>query len=92
MNKSSTEWVQQISTDLFLLKEKITDEEYKQILEHMMSLYESIHRSSETKRSIYIKLQDLRKKYIQLSVSFETLHRKIHESDYEEDNEVYVVM
>lgn len=90
--KSSTDWVQQVSTDLFLLKEKITDDEYLQILTHMKGLYDSIDRSSDTKRSLYIKLQDLRKKYIQLSITFETFFRQVHKPDYDEDNnEVYVV-
>ena len=90
--KSSTEWVQQVSTDLFLIKDKLTDHEYLQILNHMKNLYDSIHRSNDTKRTLYVKLQDLRKKYIQLSITFETFFRQVHKPDYDEDNnEVYVV-
>ena len=90
--KSSTEWTQQIAGDLFSIKQKITDDEYLQILTHMKGLYESINRSSDTKRSLYIKLQDLRKKYIQLSITFENFFRRVHAPDYEEDtDEVYVV-
>ena len=90
--KSSNEWVQQVSTDLFLLKDKLTDEEYLQILNHMKGLYDSIHRSSETKRSLYIKLQDLRKKYIRLSETFEVFYRNVNNPDYEHDSdEVFIV-
>ena len=85
--KTAGDFLQQVSTDLFMLKEKLTDEEYKQILEHMMKLHECINRSKNTKRDLYIKLTDLRKKYIQLSVSFETLYRNVHEPDYIQDND-----
>ena len=84
--KSSADWVQQVSTDLFMIKEKLSDQEYKQILEHMMSLHESINRSNNTKKDLYIKLQDLRKKYIRLSDTFETFYRNVHTPDYTEDN------
>jgi hypothetical protein len=92
MNKSSTDWTQQIAGDLFSIKQKITDDEYLKILTHMKGLYDSIDRSNDTKRTLYVKLQDLRKKYIQLSITFETFFRQVHKPDYDEDNnEVYVV-
>jgi hypothetical protein len=90
--KTAGDFLQQVSTDLFMIKEKLSDQEYKQILEHMMKLHESINRSNNTKRDLYVKLTDLRKKYIQLSVSFETLYRNIHEPDYIQDNENIMVI
>lgn len=85
--KTSADWVQQVSTDLFMVKQKLTDQEFKQLMEHMMKLHESINRSNNTKRDLYLKLTDLRKKYIQLSISFETLYRNVHEPDYIQDND-----
>ena len=90
--KSSADWVQQVSTDLFMIKEKLSDQEYKQILEHMMKLHESINRSNNTKKDLYIKLQDLRKRYIRLADSFETFYRNVHTPDYVEDNENFMVV
>ena len=92
MNKSSSEWVQQVSTDLFMVKQKLTDQEYKQILEHMMSLHESINRSNNTKKDLYIKLQDLRKKYIDLAHTFQVFYRNVHDPDYPNDNENFMIV
>lgn len=84
--KTSASLAQQLSTDIFLLREKLTDQEFKQMMDHMKLLHESINRSNLTKRDLYVKLQDLRKKYIHLSVSFEILYRNVHQPDYIDDN------
>ena len=86
MNKTSTEYIQQIGEDLFEVKEKLTSEEYLKLLNHMKGLYESIEKSNQTKKDLYIKLQDLRKKYIKMSETFECFYRQVHRPDYDEIN------
>ena len=86
MNKTSIEYVQQIGEDLFEVKEKLSSEEYIKVLNHVKGLYESIEKSNQVKKDIYCKLQDLRKKYIQLSETFECFYRQVHRPDYQESN------
>lgn len=86
MNKTSAEYIQQIGEDLFEVKEKLTSEEYLKLLNHTKELYESINRSNQSKRDLYVKLQDLRKRYIDLAHTFQVFYKNVNAPDYQDDN------
>ena len=85
-NKTSSEILQQVTTDLFMIKEKITDKEYLMILNKCKRLFERIDKDKNTTLKLYKKYDRLRDKYIKLSSCFSNLYHDTHEPSDEEDN------
>jgi len=85
-NKTSSEILQQVTTDLFMIKEKITDKEYLMILNRCKRLFERIDKDKNTTLKLYKRYDKLRDKYIKLSSSFCNLYSDTHEPSDDEDN------
>jgi len=84
--KTSSEILQQVTTDLFLIKERLDDKEYLMILNRCKKLYERLDKDKNTTLQLYKKYDRLRDKYIKLSSSFCSLYHDTHEPSDEEDN------
>jgi len=84
--KTSSEILQQVTTDLFLIKERLDDKEYLMILNRCKKLYERLDKDKNTTLQLYKKYDRLRDKYIKLSSSFCNLYHDCHEPSDEEEN------
>jgi len=86
MNKTSTEILQQVTTDLFMIKEKIGDKDYLMILNRCKLLFERIDKDKNTTLELYKKYDRLRDKYIKLSSCFCNLYHDTHEPSDDENS------
>ena len=84
--ETSTDILKQITTDLFMIKEKLGDKEYLMILNRCKKLFERINKDKNTTLKLYRKYDKLRDKYIHLSSCFSNLYKDTHEPSDEEDN------
>lgn len=84
--KTSHKILQQITTDLFLIKEKITDQEYKQLLERCALLFKRLEKDNRTKLQLYKRYDRLRDEYIKQGRSFVELYTDCHMTPYEEES------
>ena len=85
-NKTSSEILHQVTTDLFMIKEKIGDKEYLMILNRCKMLFDRIDKDKNTTLKLYKRYDKLRDKYIHLSSCFCNLYHDTHEPSDEEDN------
>lgn len=82
---TSTEILQQISTDIFLVKEKLDDGEYMLLLNRTKKLYEKIKNDKETTLKLYKRYDNLRDKYIKISSCFTNLYHDTHDPETDDD-------
>jgi len=83
--KTSSDILQQVTTDLFMIKEKIEDNEYLMILNRCKKLFDRIDKDKSTTLKLYKRYDRLRDKYIKMSSSFINLYHDCHESSDEEE-------
>ena len=83
--ETSSEILQQLSTDIFLVKEKLDDGEYMLLLNKTKKLYEKIKNDKETTLKLYNRYDKLRDKYIKISSCFTNLYSDTHEPDDDDD-------
>ena len=84
-NRSSTEILQQVTTDLFMIKEKISDKDYLMVLNRCKNLFERIDKDKNTTLELYKRYDRLRDKYIKLSSCFTSLYHDTHEPSDEDE-------
>ena len=84
--ETSTEILQQITTDLFMIKERLDDKEYLMILNRAKLLFERIDKDKNTTLELYKKYDRLRDQYIKLSSCFTSLYHDTHEPSDEENS------
>ena len=80
--RASKELVTQVSTDIFLIKEKLNDMEFKQILEHIQALFNKLDKDSKLVVELLNRLENLKMKYMKLAETNEVLLRMFHEEEY----------
>ncbi len=89
--RTSKDLLTQISTDLFLIKEKFTDQEFKQIMEHTKLLFEKLDRDRTLVVEMLNRLEKMKIQYIRLAETFEISYRAFHDEEYHEGyNEHYI--
>jgi len=89
--KTSKDLLSQISTDIFLVKEKFTDQEFKQLMDHLKLLFDKLDRDRTLVVELLNRLERLKLQYIRLSETFEVSYRMFHDGEYHEGcNEHYV--
>ena len=84
--ETANQILQGITTDLFLIKEKITDMQYKLLLDKCKLLYERIEKDKSTTLQLYKRYDKLRDQYIKQGVAFIDLYTDCHMTEQEEDN------
>ena len=82
--RTSKELVTQVSTDIFLIKEKLTDQEFKQILEHIQLLFISLDKDGKLILGMLNKFEKLKMKYMNMAETLEVIYRANFEPDYHE--------
>ena len=80
----SKELLTQISTDIFLIKEKLTDQEFKQIVDHMQLLFNSLNKDGKLTLGMLNKFEKLKMKYFRIAETLEVLYRSNYDQDYHE--------
>ena len=80
--KSSKDLLTQISTDFFLIKEKFTDQEFKQLMNHMKLLFEKLERDRKLVVELLNKTERLKMQYMRLAETNDVMYRTFNESDY----------
>lgn len=83
--KTSHQVLQQITTDLFLIKEKLTDQEYKQLLERCSLLFKKLEKDNRTKLQLYKSYDRVRDEYIKQGRCFINLYTDCHMEPYVDD-------
>ncbi len=83
--ETSMDILKQITTDLFIIKEKLSDKEYLMILNRCKKLFERIDKDKNTTLKLYKRYDKLRDKYIHLSSCFSNLYHDTHEPSDEEE-------
>lgn len=84
--KTSKDILEQLTTDLFLIKEKITDQEYKQLIERCALLFKRLEKDNRTKLQLYKQYDRVRDEYMKQGHAFVELYTEYHLSPYEEEN------
>ena len=84
--QTANQILQGITTDLFLIKEQITDMQYKLLLDKSKLLFERIEKDKSTTLKLYKRYDKLRDKYIKQSVAFINLYHDTHEPSDEEES------
>ena len=82
--KTSKDILEQITTDLFLIKEKLTDQEYKQILERCSLLFKRLEKDNRTKLQLYKQYDRVRDEYLKQGRAFVELYTECNLSPYED--------
>ena len=82
--KTSNDILQQITTDLFLIKEKITDNEYKQLIERCALLFKRLEKDNRTKLQLYKQYDRVRDEYLKQGRAFVELYQDCHMTPYED--------
>lgn len=76
--------LQQITTDLFLVKQKLTDMEYKQLVERCSLLFKRLEKDNRTKLQLYKKYDRVRDEYLKQGRCFVNLYMDCHLEPYED--------
>ena len=84
--KTSSDILQQITTDLFMIKEKIEDNDYLMILNRCKKLFERIDKDKNSTLKLYKRYDKLRDQYIHLSSCFCNLYHDCHDPSDEEES------
>ena len=84
--KTSKDILEQITTDLFLIKEKITDQEYKQLIERCALLFKRLEKDNRTKLQLYKRYDRVRDEYIKQGRCFVELYTECNMTPYEENS------
>ena len=84
--QTANQILQGITTDLFLIKEKITDMQYKLLLDKCKLLYERIEKDKSTTLQLYKRYDKLRDQYIKQGVAFIDMYTDCHMTEQEEDS------
>jgi len=84
--KTSSDILQQITTDLFMIKEKIEDNDYLMILNRCKKLFERIDKDKNSTLKLYKRYDRLRDKYIKQGTAFVDLYTDCHMPDQEEES------
>jgi hypothetical protein len=82
--RTSKDLLTQISTDIFLIKEKFSDQEFKQIMEHTKLLFEKLDRDRTLIVEMLNRLERLKMNYMRLAETNEVMYRMFHDGDYHE--------
>jgi hypothetical protein len=82
--KTSKDILQQITTDLFLIKEKLKDKEYKQLLDRCSTLFKRLEKDDKTKLQLYKQYDRVRDEYMKQGRAFVELYTEYHLSPYED--------
>ena len=89
MEKTSTVSIlQELTTDIYLLKEKMTDQEYIMILEKFKKVFENVENDNKTKVKLFTRYNKLQERYIKIGACFTNLYYDTHgvkEDEEEED-------
>jgi len=80
--KTSHSILQQITTDLFLIKEKLTDQEYKQLLDRCSLLFKKLEKDNRTKLELYKQYDRVRDEYLKQGRCFINLYQDCHMEPY----------
>ena len=80
--KTSHSILQQITTDLFLIKEKLTDQEYKQLLDRCSLLFKKLEKDNRTKLELYKQYDRVRDEYLKQGRCFINLYQDCHTEPY----------
>lgn len=83
--KTSKAILEQLTTDLFLIKEKITDMEYKQLIERSALLFKRLEKDNRTKLQLYKQYDRVRDEYIKQGRCFNQLYIDCHMEPYEDN-------
>ena len=89
-SKSTVEILQDVTTELFLIKEKITDEEYMNLLQKCKNVFDKIDNDNKVKLKMYTELNRLKNRYIKLSTCFIQMHYSCHGIEEQEEEESLV--
>lgn len=84
--KTSHQVLQQITTDLFLIKQKLTDQEYKQLIERCSTLFKKLEKDNRTKLQLYKQYDRVRDQYIKQGRCFINLYTEYQLEPYEEES------
>ena len=84
--QTANQILQGITTDLFLIKEQITDMQYKLLLDKCKLLYERLEKDKSSTLKLFKTYSKLQDKYIKMSSSFINLYHDCHEPSEEEDS------
>ena len=76
--------LQQLTTDLFLIKQKITDQEYKQLIERCSLLFKKLEKDNRTKLQLYKQYDRVRDQYLKQGRAFVELYTDCHLEPYED--------
>ena len=83
--KTSKDILEQLTTDLFLINQKLTDQEYKQLVERCALLFKRLEKDNRTKLQLYKQYDRLRDHYIHQGRCFVELYTDCHMTPYGED-------
>ena len=84
--QTANQILQGITTDLFLIKEQITDMQYKLLLDKSKMLFEQIEKDKSSTLKLFKTYSKLQDKYIKQGTAFVDLYTDCHMSEHEEDN------
>ena len=86
-NKTIVSILQEITTDIFLLKQKLTDQEYLMLLEKFKRVFEKVENDNKTKVKLFTKYNKLQERYIKVAACFTNLYYDTHGVHQDEEEE-----